>query len=94
MPVAQLGAFLNPIGRLRDKKRHSVLARRVSTFVQMRLFERRRPRVGRDSHKRQLADWRSGSARPDVIYTRDEKKGTAAYAKAVEIMHIYMTEQA
>ena len=73
MPVAQLGAFLNPIGRLRDKKRHSVLARRVSTFVEMRLFERRRPRVG---------------------YTRDEKKGMAAYAKAVEIMYIYMTEKA
>jgi len=89
-----LGAFLNPIGRLRDKKRHSVLARRVSTFVEIRLLERRRPRVGRDWHERPLGDFRSGSARPDVIYTRDEKKGMAAYAKAVEIMHIYMTEQA
>jgi len=90
-----LGAFLNPIGRLRDKKRHSVLARRVSTFVEIRLLERRRPRVGRDWHERPLGDFRSGSARPDVIYTRDEKKGMAAYAKAVEIMHIYiMTEKA
>jgi len=89
-----LGAFLNPIGRLRDKKRHSVLARRVSTFVEIRLLERRRPRVGRDWHERPLGDFRSGSARPDVIYTRDEKKGTAAYAKTVEIMHIYMIEKA